>query len=49
MSEHQEQCAVIDYCELKKLPIFAIPNANAMSSQNRKMAMMNMVKLKKRG
>lgn len=26
-SEHQEQCAVVDYCKLRNIPIFAIPNA----------------------
>lgn len=26
MSEHDEQCAVVEYCELKGHPCFAIPN-----------------------
>ena len=25
-SEHQEQCAVIDYCKLRNYSVFAIPN-----------------------
>lgn len=48
-SEHYEQCLVIRYCDIKKIPIFAIPNANALSSQNKQMAIRNMAKMKKEG
>lgn len=26
MSEHDEQVAVVEYCDLKSIPIFAVPN-----------------------
>lgn len=26
MSEHDEQCAVIEYCDMRGIPIFHIPN-----------------------
>lgn len=48
-SEHQEQCTVIQYCKAKKILVFAIPNANAMSSLNKTMAVKTMAKLKKEG
>lgn len=48
-TEHQEQCTVINYCDVKKLPIFAIPNANALSSLNKQMAVRSMNKLKQEG
>lgn len=25
-TEHAEQCVVVDYCRLRKVPVFAIPN-----------------------
>ncbi|OGI30670.1 MAG: hypothetical protein A2287_04735 [Candidatus Melainabacteria bacterium RIFOXYA12_FULL_32_12] len=31
MNEHEEQCAVIDYCDLKNILIFAIPNGSYKS------------------
>ena len=31
MSEHDEQVAVIEYCDLKSIPIAAIPNAGKRS------------------
>ncbi len=31
MSEHDEQAAVIDYCDAKSIPVFAIPNASRRS------------------
>ena len=48
-SEHQEQCTVIQYCTLKKILVFSIPNANAMSSLNKNMAVRIMSRLKKEG
>lgn len=48
-SEHEEQSTVIRYCDIKKIPVFAIPNANALSSQNKQMAIRNMAKMKREG
>ncbi len=42
LSEHQIQCAVVDYCALKGIPVFAIPNGG-----DRHVAVA--VKLKKEG
>lgn len=27
MSEHDEQCAVVEYCRAKSIPVYAVPNA----------------------
>ena len=29
VSEHSEQCAVIDYCKIRRYPVFAIPNGGS--------------------
>lgn len=31
-SEYTEQCAVIDYCDVCKIPIFAIPNGGSRNA-----------------
>jgi len=31
LSEHQEQCLVVDYCDKKNIPVFAIPNGSNKS------------------
>ena len=49
LSEYQEQCLVVEYCELKHIPIYAIPNSNDMSSTNRMLAIKIMRKLKRSG
>ena len=33
MSEHDEQAAVVEYCDLKGIPCFSIPNAGKRSPQ----------------
>lgn len=29
VNEHLEQCAVIDYCKIRRYPVFAIPNGGS--------------------
>jgi hypothetical protein len=29
VSEHSEQCVVIDYCKIRRYPVFAIPNGGS--------------------
>ncbi len=29
VSEHSEQCAVIEYCKIRRYPVFAIPNGGS--------------------
>jgi len=29
VSEHSEQCSVIDYCKIRRYPVFAIPNGGS--------------------
>ena len=48
-SEHQEQCAVVQWLEWNNIDFFAVPNANAMSSENRTKAIRIAVKQKKEG
>ncbi len=47
MSEHDEQCVVVKWCELKHLPIFAIPNGIFL--KDRSTATRIMAKMKKEG
>lgn len=35
-TEHQEQVIIIKYCDLKRIPIFAIPNGTYKSKTNRR-------------
>jgi hypothetical protein len=47
--EDDIQSAVVQYCDIKKIPIFAIPNAQKLSFLDRKKAAISMTKLKKTG
>lgn len=47
--EDDIQAAVVQYCDIKKIPIFAIPNAQKLSFLDRKKAAIAMIKLKKTG
>lgn len=47
--EDDIQAAVVQYCDIKKIPIFAIPNAQKLSFLDRKKAAIAMQKLKKIG
>lgn len=49
ITEDDIQVSVVEYCEIKKIPIFAIPNAQKLSFLDRKKAAISMVKLKKTG
>ena len=48
-TEHEEQKTVIEYCNAKRIPVIAIPNAQALSFLDRKLAMKIMAKLKAEG
>jgi ribosomal protein L7Ae-like RNA K-turn-binding protein len=48
-SEHEEQKTVVAYCKAKKIPVVAIPNAQALSFLNRDAAMRVVAKLKAEG
>ena len=47
MSEHDEQCKVIEYCDFANIPIFAIPNGIYL--KDRTTATRIMAKMKKEG
>jgi len=49
ISEHQHQKTFCKYCELKNIPVFAIPNSQALSFLNRDAARNAMIKLKHEG
>lgn len=49
LNEDDIQSAVVQYCDIKKIPIFSIPNAQRLSFLDRKKAVIAMVKLKKTG
>ena len=48
-TEHQEQCAVVEWLQWRNITFFAVPNSNNMSNANRLQAMRMAVKLKKEG
>lgn len=48
-TEHQEQCAVVQFCRWSNYPLIAIPNANVMSFLDKKTAQRVMMKLKAEG
>ena len=47
--EHQEQATLVQWLKIKKIDYFAIPNAQALSSLNKLMAIRAMNKLKAEG
>ncbi|MBK2126253.1 VRR-NUC domain-containing protein [Fangia hongkongensis] len=49
ISEHDHQKTVVSYCKAKKIPVVAIPNAQALSFLNRDAAMRVVAKLKAEG
>ena len=49
ITEDQIQQSLVDYCDIKNIPIFAIPNAQKLSFLDRKKASIVMNKLKKTG
>ncbi len=49
LTEHQEQCLLIKWLRVKKIKHFAVPNANALSSQNKMMAIRIANKLRSEG
>ena len=48
-SEHTEQTTLVQWLKIKKIDYFAVPNAQALSSLNKMMAIRVMQKLKAEG